>query len=138
MITLQKMEKNVSTSLIRTHADIFNSKIRFSHSPLYFRMLFNNLYDLKFHWQMLAVRDLRLSKNDLFTDSVNMNIHTPLNKFIFFLPNFIFQKAIYTLPRPADKPLPRPADKHKHIKLHARRRTTISGYDRNWLSPFSF
>ena len=35
------------------------------------------------------------------------------------------------LPRPADKPLPRPADKHKHIKLHARRRTTISGYDRN-------
>ena len=25
-----------------------------------------------------------------------MNIHTPLNKFIFFLPNFIFQKAIYT------------------------------------------
>ena len=41
------------------------------------------------------------------------------------------------VPRPADKPLPRPADKHKHIKLHARRRT-ISGYDRNWLSPFSF
>ena len=35
------------------------------------------------------------------------------------------------VPRPADKPLPRPADKHKHIKLHARRRTTISGYDRN-------
>ena len=25
-----------------------------------------------------------------------MNIHTSLNKFIFFLPNFIFQKAIYT------------------------------------------
>ena len=24
-----------------------------------------------------------------------MNIHTSLNKFIFFLPNFIFQKAIY-------------------------------------------
>ena len=25
-----------------------------------------------------------------------MNIHTSLNKFIFFLSNFIFQKAIYT------------------------------------------
>ena len=25
-----------------------------------------------------------------------MNIYTSLNKFIFFLPNFIFQKAIYT------------------------------------------
>ena len=35
-------------------------------------------------------------------------------------------------------PVPRPADKHKHVKLHARCRTTISGYDRNWLSPFSF
>ena len=35
-----------------------------------------------------------ISKNDLFTDSVN--IHRSLNKFIFFLPNFIFQKAIYT------------------------------------------
>ena len=34
--------------------------------------------------------------------------------------------------------LPRPADKHKHIKLHARFRTIISGYGRNWLSPFSF
>ena len=40
--------------------------------------------------------ELNVSKNDLFTDFVNMNIHTPLNKFIFFLPNFIFQKAIYT------------------------------------------
>ena len=30
----------------------------------------------------------------------------------------------------------RPADKHKHIKLHARFRTIISEYDRNWLSPF--
>ena len=40
--------------------------------------------------------ELNVSKNDLFTDSVNMNIHTSLNKFIFFLPNFIFQKAIYT------------------------------------------
>ena len=39
---------------------------------------------------------LNVSKNDLFTDYVNINIHTPLNKFIFFLPNFIFQKAIYT------------------------------------------
>ena len=38
--------------------------------------------------------ELNVSKNDLFTDSVN--IHTSLNKFIFFLPNFIFQKAIYT------------------------------------------
>ena len=40
--------------------------------------------------------ELNVSKNDLFTDSVNMNIHTTLNKFIFFLSNFIFQKAIYT------------------------------------------
>ena len=40
--------------------------------------------------------ELNVSKNDLFMDSDNMNIHTPLNKFIFFLPNFIFQKAIYT------------------------------------------
>ena len=38
--------------------------------------------------------ELNVSKNDLFTDSVN--IHTSLNKFIFFLQNFIFQKAIYT------------------------------------------
>ena len=38
--------------------------------------------------------ELNVSKNDLFTDSVN--IHTPLNKIIFFLLNFIFQKAIYT------------------------------------------
>ena len=43
-----------------------------------------------------------------------------------------------SMPRPADKPLPRPADKPKHIKLHARVRTIISQYDRNWLSPFSF
>ena len=28
--------------------------------------------------------ELNLSKNDLFTDSVNINIHTPLNKFIFY------------------------------------------------------
>ena len=34
--------------------------------------------------------------------------------------------------------LPRPADKHKRIKLHTRCRTIISGYGRNWLSPFSF
>ena len=40
--------------------------------------------------------ELNVSKNDLFTDSVNTNIHTSLNKFIFFLPNFIIQKAIYT------------------------------------------
>ena len=40
--------------------------------------------------------ELNVSKNDLFTDSVNMNIHKSLNKFIFFLPNFIFQNAIYT------------------------------------------
>ena len=39
--------------------------------------------------------ELNVSKNDLLPDSVNMNIHTSLNKFIFFLPNFIFQKAIY-------------------------------------------
>ena len=47
-------------------------------------------HDHKTHYE------LNVSKNDLFTDSVNMNIHTSLNKFIFFLPNFIFQKAIYT------------------------------------------
>ena len=39
---------------------------------------------------------LNVSKIDLFTDFVNMNIHTSLNKFILFLSNFIFQKAIYT------------------------------------------
>ena len=38
---------------------------------------------------------LNVSKNDLFTDFVNMTIHTSLNKFIFLLSNFIFQKAIY-------------------------------------------
>ena len=38
---------------------------------------------------------LNVSKNDLFTDSVNMIIHTSLNKFIL-LSNFIFQKVIYT------------------------------------------
>ena len=40
--------------------------------------------------------ELNVSKNDLFTDSVSMNIHISLNKFILFLSNFIFQKAIYT------------------------------------------
>ena len=40
--------------------------------------------------------ELNVSKDDLFTDSINMNIHISLNKFIFFLSNFIFQKAIYT------------------------------------------
>ena len=34
--------------------------------------------------------------------------------------------------------LPQPADKHKRIRLHARSRTIISGYGRNWLSPLSF
>ena len=39
---------------------------------------------------------LNVSKNDLFTDFVNMTLRTSLNKFIFLLSNFIFQKAIYT------------------------------------------
>ena len=39
---------------------------------------------------------LNVSKNDLFTDFVNMTLRTSLNKFIFLFSNFIFQKAIYT------------------------------------------
>ena len=39
--------------------------------------------------------ELNVSKNDLFTDSVNMNILTSLNKFIFLLSNF-FSKRPFT------------------------------------------